>query len=102
MTLLAFALFVVAVAVMVYVHYRTQNRLADRVVERERELNDLMERRAQTMDKQAKVFVRKLERTRRLADRTLDQSRDINQRVETALGDPRVQRLLNEGKSRRG
>lgn len=98
MTVAAFAVVLAAVAVMVIVHFRTQRQLAARV-----------ERREAALDKQAKVFVRKLEATRRAAAKMVDEcrkaqeqaehvredTRALQQSIGTVLADRRVQRLLD-------
>lgn len=102
MTVLAFVLFVIAVVVMVVVHRQTQRRLAEQLLERERELNEYIAELGKTQNKQAKVFVRELARTKRQADRMIDEAHSLHQTVHGVINDPRVQRLLNEGKTRRG
>lgn len=70
MTILAFALILVAVAVMVAVHFRTQKKLAQAVLDRQ-----------VMLDKQAKVFVRQLARSHSAATKLIDQSRALHDDV---------------------
>lgn len=85
MTIAAFALIVVAVTVMVFVHIRTQRRLEQSLIDRHKAL-----------DKQAKVFVRRLEVVRRVAAQAVDHSRELqaharelHEQTETLIRDGR-------------
>jgi hypothetical protein len=96
-TWIAFGLFVVAVVVMVAVHYRmskrleaTEQRLADRMDER------LLERQ-KSMEKQGRALIREHERTRRKADALTRKSETLHSQIQTVLTDPKVQRVLNDG-----
>jgi hypothetical protein len=98
-TILAFALILVAIIAMVVVHFRTQRDLKYAVIARQTAL-----------DKQAKVFVRKLEASRRAGEKAIDdarKSRDdsahlredviaLKDSLHAILRDPRVKRLLDE------
>lgn len=90
MTVLAFLVIVAACAVMVTIHVRTQRRLEEAVKARQAAL-----------DKQAKVFVRKLEQSRRVGEKALDSSRDaiadakqLNAVVNEFMRHPHIKRYL--------
>lgn len=106
MTVLAFVIFLAAVAVMVVVHVKTQKRLAQTMLDHQQALED--QRVAQY--KQAKAFQKELAISDRGARKLADQARKaiadtdlvredtraLQQTLNAALSDPRVQRLLNK------
>lgn len=98
MTVLAFAVIVVACAVMVWLHRRLQKQLAQRLVDQ----SEALEGQRDAQHKQAKAFQRDLARTERAAAKTIDSSRatvdearQINQQMHAFFRDPRVQRFLD-------
>lgn len=91
MTLLAFLVIVVACAAMYRTHVVTQRRLEEAVKARQAAL-----------DKQAKVFVRKLEASRRAGEKAIDQSRvlsddakQLHQIVNEFMSNRSIKRILD-------
>jgi C4-dicarboxylate-specific signal transduction histidine kinase len=87
-TVLAAVVFVVAVAVLVYVHRRTQRGLSERLVERQK-----------MMDKQQKVIVRESKRTLlraeealALAEHVREDTRAIHAQTQAMLRSARTER----------
>lgn len=91
MTLLAFGLFLVAVVVMVLVHRKTQRELVER-------MDAQLLARQKSMEKQGRALIREHERTRRMAAKVVEDSRVLHKQIQTVLTDPKVQRVLNDGR----
>jgi molecular chaperone GrpE (heat shock protein) len=104
MTVVAFVLFVVAVATMVVAHRRALAELAEPQEKFDAALHELLERvdarlleRLKSMEKQGRALIREHERTRRKADEVLKGSQGLHRQVQQVLTDPKVQRVLNDG-----
>lgn len=96
MTVFAFAVLALGVAVMVLVHARTQKRLAGVVLEQHKKLDG----QADAQYKQAKQFTKELARTQlataRVSDecaRLLADTRQLHQVVDQFMADPRVKQI---------
>lgn len=94
----ALVLVLVASAVIVLVARRADQRVAEAV---ERMEAQTLAREA-AIDKQAKVFVRRLEQSRRVGERAVDQARQavvdsqhLRDTANALFSDPRVKRLLD-------
>ena len=75
----------VALVVMWALHWRTQRLLVQR-----------FDGRDDALYKKHKALTRDAQRTKLAADRTLEETRSLHASNRDVLGDPRVQRLLNE------
>lgn len=100
----------VACLVMVAVHIRlTRNLDADHRAREQRLEDDVLARKV-ALDKQAKVFVKRLAQSNSAANKMIDECRKsqdearhlredtkaLQQKINAALSDPRVKRLLNK------
>lgn len=89
---------VVCVLVLLAVAFYANRKVEKAIAEMRAETSA----REAALNKQAKVFVRDLARSKRAADKTIDQSRaavdearSINQQMHEFFRDPRVQRFLD-------
>lgn len=98
MTLAAFLLIVLAVVVMVVVHWRTQKRLEDRVLARQHALEEADEARQHALYKQHKDLTKRIAAAERATAKMIDETRTVAE--NTRLAHQRADALLKE--ARRG
>lgn len=91
--------FLVCAVALVAIAYFANRKVEKAIAEMREETSA----REAALNKQAKVFVRDLARSKRAADKTIDQSRatvdearSINQQMHEFFRDPRVQRFLDD------
>lgn len=98
MTLAAFLLIVLAVLVMVFVHWRTQKRLEDRITARQKALEDADEGRQHALYKQHKDLTKRIAAAERVTAKMIDETRVVAENMR--LMHERADTLLREVKTR--
>jgi hypothetical protein len=98
MTFAAFAIFVLAVVVMVAVHAWTLNRMEQRVHARQCTMDERDEGRQQAVYQQQKAAQTEIARMQRAVEVLANESRALHE--ETRLSQQRADALLREAKQR--
>lgn len=98
MTVAAFLLIVLAVGVMVLVHWRTTKRLEERIAARQRELEEADEARQHALYKQHKDLTRRITAAERVVAKMIDETRVVAENMR--LMHERADTLLREVKTR--
>jgi hypothetical protein len=98
MTFAAFAIFVLAVVVMVAVHAWTLNRMEQRVHARQCTMDERDEGRQQAVYQQQKAAQTEIARMQRAVEVLANESRALHE--ETRLSQQRADALLREAKRR--
>ena len=106
MTLLAFAVIVVACVVMVLIHRSTQKRLADAILKQQNQIEEQAVANYKQIKAAAKQVAINDRAGRKLADECRkaiqdaqhfrDDARAIHQHIGAVVGDPRIKRLLDQ------
>lgn len=102
MTIAAFLLIVLAVTVMVLVHWRTQKRLEERVLARQRVLEDADEARQHALYKQHKDLTKRVAASERVMAKMVDETRSTSDTLkeDARLMLDRADVLLRDVKAR--